>query len=333
MIISGAKEQRILIAFPSFFVNGLSITNRITQFRSFSFWWKKDPPLPPLNYSIVEPELVKLKPDISIVPSNIVKPVYAIGNKEQIPSQPVIWNSDEIEKIKCSCKLARKCLEFASSLVKPGITTKFIDDETREFIFKHGAYPSPLGFKNFPRSISTSVNNVAAHGIPDKRPLEEGDIVNIDVTVYLNGFHGDCSDTFPVGKIDDEAAKLIQITKQCLDIGIAACKNGAYYLNIGKEIDRHCKLNKVASIQYLLGHGIGTFFHGPPDIYHCLNSYPGKMKTGMVFTVEPCIIEGVRKIKYARDGWTLLSDDNSRTAQSEHTILITEHGAEILTIL
>jgi len=333
MIVSGVRKQRISIALPSLLVYGLSTACRITQFRSFSFWWKDDPPLPPLKYSIVEPELVTLEPDFSLVPSNILKPVYAIGKAEQIPKQPVIWTLEEIEKIKGSCKLARKCLDFASSLVRPGITTKCIDDQTREFIFKHGAYPSPLGFKNFPRSISTSVNNVAAHGIPDNRQLVEGDIVNIDITVYLNGFHGDCSDTFAVGQIDDEAARLIQITKQCLDIGIAACNNGAYYLNIGKEIDRHCKVNKVASVQYLLGHGIGTFFHGPPDIYHCLNSYPGRMKTGMVFTIEPCLIEGARKIKYANDGWTLLSDDDSRTAQSEHTILITEDGAEILTSL
>jgi len=186
--------------------------------------------------------------------------------------------------------------------------------------------------KGFPKCISCSVNNVAAHGIPDNRKLEKGDIVNIDVTVFLDGYHGDCSFTYPVGQIDQQAEKLIKVTSKCLDIGISTCKDDVPYRNIGKNIDVHCKSNGFLSIQYLLGHGIGTFFHGPPDIYHCLNSYPGKMKEGMVFTVEPCITEGGRRFKVLEDDFTLLTEDNSRTAQAEHTILVTRDSYEILTL-
>lgn len=262
-----------------------------------------------------------------------MKPGYALtGEPDPAPPIPVIWEDQQIEKIREACRLARSALQLAGSLVAPGVTTAAIDAEVRQFIVGQQAYPSPLNFKGFPKSISTSVNNVAAHGIPDGRALEAGDIVNIDITVFKEGFHGDCSDTFPVGDIDDAALKLIQVTRQCLDIGISDCKSGVSYGSLGRAIHKHARANHLATIQALVGHGIGTFFHGPPDIYHCLNNYPGRMAEGMVFTVEPCLTEGSRRIRCLRDGSTLVTLDNSRTAQAEHTILVTKHGAEILTV-
>jgi len=280
------------------------------------------------QHNIVMPDNEPAIADLSVIPGHIIKPGYALtGLPDLAPPLPVIWEEQQIEKIRETCKLARSALNLASSLVAPGVTTDSIDAEVRRFIIGKEAYPSPLNFKGFPKSISTSVNNVAAHGIPDGRALESGDIVNIDITVFKDGFHGDCSDTFPVGVIDDAALKLIQVTRQCLDIGISGCKSGVVYGALGRSIHKHARANQLATIQALLGHGIGTFFHGPPDIYHCLNNYPGKMAEGMVFTVEPCLTEGSRSIRCLRDGCTLVTLDNSRAAQAEHTILITQHVA------
>jgi len=297
------------------------------------FWtWKKPPRV--AHYPIILPDIDPEAADLSCIPEHIVKPEYAVtGQPEVVPNLPVIWSLEEIQKIKECCRLARQALNLAQSLVAPGVTTISIDTHVREFIVANGAYPSPLNFNGFPKSISCSVNNVAAHGIPDKRRLQEGDIINVDITVYKHGFHGDCSDTFPVGKVDSDGLKLIDVARECLDIGIRECHGGQLYRLVGKAINEHARTNQLSTIQVLLGHGIGTFFHGPPDIYHCLNSYPGKMEAGMVFTVEPCISEGERRIKILRDGWTAVTLDNSRTAQAEHTILITPTGTEILTNL
>eukprot|EP00088_Acartia_fossae_P000689 TRINITY_DN10280_c0_g1_i4.p1 TRINITY_DN10280_c0_g1~~TRINITY_DN10280_c0_g1_i4.p1 ORF type:complete len:334 (-),score=48.88 TRINITY_DN10280_c0_g1_i4:556-1557(-) len=308
---------------------GCKILDSIKVRRNFSFWpWTRKQP--PVEFSIVIPDGKVQKPDISVIPDYIPKPPYIFG-KEEIPIDPIIWDEPEISKIHSVCKLARKTLDYAGSLIMSGVSTEEIDDHTREFILSHGAYPSPLGFNGFPKSISCSVNNVAAHGIPDARQLQDGDIINIDITVFLNGFHGDCSQTFGVGKIDEQAKKLISVTNKCLDIGIETCKDGVAYRNIGSAIDKHCKANKLATIQYLVGHGIGPFFHGPPDIYHCLNSYPGRMKAGMIFTVEPCVTERGRLIRCLDDGFTLLTQDYCRTAQAEHTILVTHSKPVILT--
>lgn len=294
------------------------------------YWsWSKPPPA---IYSVLLPDNEPTKADLSVIPNHIEKPVYALsGRPENVPRKPVVWKQEEIDKVRKSCQLARKTLNYAESLIEPGVTTELIDAKTREFILSHGAYPSPLNFKGFPKSISCSVNNVAAHGIPDRRELVEGDIVNVDITVFQQGFHGDCSDTFPVGRIDQSAENLINVTRECLDIGIGMCKAGEFYRKIGQLINKHAKKHQCSTIQVLLGHGIGTFFHGPPDIYHCLNNYPGKMEAGMIFTIEPCVSEGDRRIRFLRDGWTAVTIDNSRTAQKEHTVLVTHTGVEILT--
>jgi len=227
--------------------------------------------------------------------------------------------------------LAKKILNEIRTVVTPGITTQDIDTFARELIIIHNAFPSALNFNGFPKSISTSVNNIAAHGIPDSRPLESGDILSVDVTVYLDGFHGDCSDTFYVGEVDSYAETLVSVTRECLEKGIEACGPGNWIRGIGHAIHRHARKNNCTVVPIFLGHGIGEFVHGPPDIYHCLNNYPGKLAEGMVFTVGPVVSEGDRRVRILEDGWTAVTVDNSRTAQVEHTLLITSSGVEILT--
>jgi len=243
----------------------------------------------------------------------------------------VSWSPLEIIKIRESCVLAKKILKEIGAVVTPGITTQDIDNFARELIIIHNAFPSPLNFNGFPKSISTSVNNIAAHGIPDSRPLESGDILSVDVTVYLDGFHGDCSDTFHVGEVDSYAETLVNVTRECLEKGIEACGPGKWIRGIGHAIHRHARKNNCTVVPIFLGHGIGEFVHGPPDIYHCLNNYPGMLVEGMVFTVGPVVSEGDRRVRILEDGWTAVTVDNSRTAQVEHTMLITSTGVEILT--
>ena len=234
-------------------------------------------------------------------------------------------------QIRESCQLARKVLDTLETLIKPGVTTDQLDLHARDLILQNNAYPSLLNFEGFTKSISTSVNNVAAHGVPDGRPLQEGDILNVDVTVFLDGFHGDVSNTFKVGEVDWFAERLIEVTREALSVGLEHCGPGLVVRGVGNAIHRHVKRERLVTIPMFMGHGLGTFLHGPPDIYHCLNNIIGIMAPGMVFTVEPVVGEGGRRIKQLEDGWTWVTVDNSRTAQMEETVLITESGLEVLT--
>ena len=272
----------------------------------------------------------------SELPPRIPRPSYASSGKVHpglVPDCPVLWSQEEVIKLRASCLLARKVLEEVKAAVEPGVTTEHLDELARELIVVHQAYPSCLNFHNYPKSISTSVNNVAAHGIPDSRVLVEGDILNIDVTVFLNGFHGDCSDTVTVGQVDQHALKLIRVTEECVQKAIEICRPGEHLRRIGHVIHKHARSEDCTTVPLFLGHGIGDFFHGPPDIYHCLNNYPGRMVPGMVFTIEPVVSEGDRRVKVLPDGWTAVTLDNSRTAQQEHTVLVTDTGVEVLTAL
>jgi methionyl aminopeptidase len=172
-------------------------------------------------------------------------------------------------------------------------------------------------------------------GIPDDRPLEDGDIINVDVTVFRESVHGDCSATFLIGNVDDAGRRLVSVAKACLDAGIAACGPGRPFADIGASIEKHAESHGFKVMPIFTGHGIGEFFHGPPDIYHLGGTYalqPGVMKPGMTFTVEPIISEGSENIVILEDGWTAMSIDNSRSAQFEHTVLVTETGCELLTL-
>ncbi|XP_032759367.1 methionine aminopeptidase 1D, mitochondrial isoform X2 [Rattus rattus] len=212
-----------------------------------------------------------------------------------------------------------------------GMTTEEIDALVHREIIRRDAYPSPLGYGRFPKSVCTSVNNVLCHGIPDSRPLQDGDIINIDVTVYYNGYHGDTSETFLVGNVDESGTKLVEVARACRDEAIAACRAGAPFSVIGNTISRITRQNGLQVCPHFVGHGIGSYFHGHPEIWHHANDNDLPMEEGMAFTIEPIITEGSPEFKVLEDAWTVVSLDNRRSAQFEHTVLITPRGVEILT--
>lgn len=282
------------------------------------------------NYDVVRPWKVSEKAD---VPAYIPQPSYSESSiPEDGPTTAEIKDAYQIECMRHSCKLASHILLQVDTLIKPGITTDSLDKQVHEMIISNGAYPSPLNYQGFPKSICTSVNNVACHGIPDSRPLQEGDILNVDVTVYLNGYHGDCSAMFEVGLVDQEGKRLITATEMCLKSAIEICKPDEHFCNIGNVIEETANKYNFNVIPVFSGHGIGTYFHGAPDILHFANNFSGQMKAGMTFTIEPVLSQGMTQIEILDDGWTACTVDNSRTAQIEHTILITDTGCKILTL-
>ncbi|CAA7395166.1 unnamed protein product [Spirodela intermedia] len=266
------------------------------------------------------------------VPSHVMRPPYV--NTRQSPgiaSGPEIHDARGVQCMRASGKLAAEVLSFAGSLVKPGITTDEIDQAVHQMIIDHGAYPSPLGYGGFPKSVCTSVNECICHGIPDSRPLEDGDIINIDVTVYLNGYHGDTSATFFCGDVDEDAKSLVQVTHDCLQKAISLCAPGVEYNRIGKTIHDHADKFKFGVVRQFVGHGVGRVFHADPVILHNRNNERGRMVLGQTFTIEPMLTMGSINSVIWADNWTAVTEDGSLSAQFEHTILITENGAEILT--
>ncbi|ETE69625.1 Methionine aminopeptidase 1D, mitochondrial, partial [Ophiophagus hannah] len=223
--------------------------------------------------------------------------------------------------------------KFEIVIFQVGMTTEEIDYLVHHEIIKHNGYPSPLGFKGFPKSVCTSVNNVVSHGIPDSRPLQDGDIVNIDVTVYLNGYHGDTSETLLVGNVDKAGQKLVEVARKCRDEGIAVCRPGAPFSVIGNTISNIAHQNGFQVCPYIGGHGIGTNLHSNPEVWQHANENDVLMEKGMAFTIEPVIMEGMTECCLLEDDWTLISADLKRSAVFEHTIVITDKGAEILTLL
>ncbi|XP_047357571.1 methionine aminopeptidase 1D, mitochondrial [Vespa velutina] len=283
------------------------------------------------KYEVVEPWYVS-ETCQRHVPSYIPKPSYSLTKiPEPGPIRPEIKDKNQIECIKESCELAQYVLTQAEKYVKPGVTTDQLDEMIHEMIINNGAYPSPLNYRGFPKSICTSINNVACHGIPDNRPLKYGDIINIDVTVYLNGYHGDCSKTFEVGESDAEGKKLIQVTELCLQSAIKICKPNEKFCSIGNIVEEIANKHGYNVIPAFAGHGIGTYFHGPPDILHFAHESTERMQPGMTFTIEPILSQGGKEVEILEDGWTAVTVDDARTAQVEHTILITDSGCEIMT--
>ncbi|XP_046963156.1 methionine aminopeptidase 1D, mitochondrial isoform X1 [Vanessa cardui] len=266
-----------------------------------------------------------------IVPEHIEKPDYILGKLLNTSKKPEIKNEEQIKGMRQSCNVAANILKILQPFVQPGVTTDDIDELVHTLSLEAGAYPSPLHYKGFPKSVCTSVNNVAVHGIPDLRPLQNGDIVNVDITVFFKGYHGDCSKTFLVGDVDDLGLQLVHATEDCLNQAISICGPDVPFCDIGFRIYRIAKRHKLTVLPAFVGHGIGKYFHGPPDIYHTQNRYPGLMKPGMTFTIEPVLSHGNEKTVLLEDGWTVTTEDGARAAQAEHTILITEDGAEILT--
>jgi methionyl aminopeptidase len=245
-----------------------------------------------------------------------------------------IKSSREIELMRATCKLASQTLEYIEPFVKPGVSTEELNTLCHEFILKNGAYPSPLNYHGFPKSVCTSLNEVICHGIPSKSDiLKNGDILNIDVTTYLNKFHGDTNKTFLIGEVNDEVKKLVDITYQCLREGIKVVRPGAHIGDIGAVIQEIAHSYGYSVVEDYCGHGIGREFHEAPQVVHVGVKGTGpEMKPGMTFTIEPMINLGTKEGKVLKDGWTVVTRDKKWSAQFEHTILVTPDGFEILTL-
>lgn len=268
------------------------------------------------------------------VDSTIEHPEYLFHSGPEVVTASEIKTAPVIEKIREAGRLAAQALEFAGSLVAPGVTTDQIDRATHEFIVSHGAYPSPLGYMGFPKSICTSVNEVICHGIPDDRPLEEGDIINIDITVYKDGVHGDTCAMFVAGTTDPESQALIDHTREALYRGIKSVKPGRAINVIGRVISSYAKRFGYGVVRDYTGHGVGEAFHSGLIIphYDAAPLHGETMEVGMVFTIEPMLTLGTYEWEQWDDDWTVVTADKSRTAQFEHTIVVTEEGADILTL-
>ncbi|KAL9175986.1 hypothetical protein ABFS82_02G148800 [Erythranthe guttata] len=273
-----------------------------------------------------------------LVPAHIEQPDWAIDGTPKIePSSDFqhvveIKTPDQIEKMRETCRIGREVLDAAARVVRPGITTDEIDAVVHDATIAAGGYPSPLNYHFFPKSCCTSVNEVICHGIPDARKLEDGDIVNIDVTVCYKGVHGDLNETFFVGNVDEASKRLVQCTYECLEKAIAIVKPGVRFREIGEIINRHASMSGLSVVRSYCGHGIGELFHCAPNIPHyARNKAVGVMKAGQTFTIEPMINAGVWRDRMWPDGWTAVTADGKRSAQFEHTLLVTDTGVEVLT--
>jgi methionyl aminopeptidase len=239
---------------------------------------------------------------------------------------------EAFEKTKIAGNIAARALDEVKKIVKPGISTDEIDRICYEFINDHDAYSAPLFYRGFPKSCCTSTNHVVCHGIPSDKILKEGDIVNVDVTALKNGWHGDTSRTFKVGEVSVKAKKLIKATYDSMMKAINIVKDGVYLGDIGSVIQTHVEAEGFSVVQDFCGHGIGKTFHKEPNILHYGKKGTGeKLKTGMIFTIEPMINFGKYETKTLNDGWTAVTKDKSLSAQFEHTIGVTKNGCEIFT--
>lgn len=244
-----------------------------------------------------------------------------------------IKNKEQIEGIRKSSQLAAKVLKYLEQFVVEGNTTKFINDKALEFIHANGAKSATLGYHGFTGAICTSPNDVICHGVPNNYVLKNGDILNIDVTTILNGYYGDTCKMYTVGDISENAKNLIEVTKECLKIGVKECYPGNRFGNIGYSIANYAHKKGYGVVWQFCGHGVGIKFHEDPEVSHIAQKNTGKrMRPGMIFTIEPMINEGVPEaVIDKQDGWTARTRDGKLSAQFEHTILITEDGCECLT--
>jgi methionyl aminopeptidase len=245
-----------------------------------------------------------------------------------------IKSKPEIEKMRRTCRLAADVLDHVEPYVKPGVTTGELDRICYDFIVANGAYPSPLNYKGFPKSICTSINEVVCHGIPGDRVLVDGDIVNLDITTLLDGFHGDTSEMFFVGDVDESARKLVEVTRRAMWLGIQEVGPAKRIGDIGAAILEYAHTQHgYGVVEAFCGHGIGREFHTAPQVSHVGRRGTGlRMRAGMTFTIEPMINEGTHQCDVLEDGWTAVTRDGRRSAQTEHTVLVTDDGVEVLTL-
>lgn len=245
----------------------------------------------------------------------------------------IIKTNEEIKLMRIAGRVAGEALALGGELVRPGVSTKQIDDKIRHYIEKCGAKPSFLGYGGFPASACISVNDQVIHGIPSaNKILEEGDIVKIDVGAFIHGYHGDNANTYPVGKISDEAAHLIEVTKRSFELGVEAIQEGARLGDIGAAIDGWCVKNGCSTVKKYVGHGIGTNLHEDPNVPNFGTAGRGaRLYKGMVIAIEPMVNLGAPEVKELPDKWTVVTKDGSLSAHYEHTVAITENGPELLT--
>jgi methionyl aminopeptidase len=267
------------------------------------------------------------------VPDHIPRPPYAdTGVPVRVQESPV-RSPDVIARMRRAGQAAAEVLQTVAAAIAPGVTTDELDALCHEECIRRGGYPSPLNYGHFPKSLCTSVNEVICHGIPDDRALVDGDIVNLDVTIYLDGVHGDTNATFGVGTIDPESERLIRVTRECLDRGIAAVRPGQRINAIGRAIQTHAEAEGYGVVRAFVGHGIAEQFHTDLQIPHYFDERASTvLQPGMTFTIEPMITVGAWQHQLWDDGWTAVTIDRRRTAQFEHTLVVTEEGADVLTL-
>mmetsp|Transcript_9297 Transcript_9297/g.14319 ORF Transcript_9297/g.14319 Transcript_9297/m.14319 type:complete len:408 (+) Transcript_9297:139-1362(+) len=277
-------------------------------------------------------------PQKVVVEEGIMKPDYSDdgvpknGRGALLPWIIEVKTEMEIEKMRAAGRVAREVLDIGGQAIQAGVSTDEIDNIVHTETLKRGAYPSPLNYHRFPKSCCTSVNEVICHGIPDDRKLVDGDIINLDITCYLDGYHGDCSEMFVVGEADRPTKKLLQTTYDCWVAAMEFCRPGKDYKDIGAIIEDYVTKEGFSTVRNFCGHGIGSVFHTNPSILHYRNSEPnGQMAMGHTFTIEPMICEKSPKALTWPDEWTATTVDGGRSAQFEHTLLITADGLEALT--
>ncbi|KAJ3038212.1 Methionine aminopeptidase 1 [Rhizophlyctis rosea] len=274
------------------------------------------------------------------VPRHIGRPDYADlvdgasaeERREKNDHKILVLSKEEQEHMRVSCRLAREVIEEGAKLIKPGTTLDEIDRVVHDATVERNSYPSPLNYHTFPKSCCTSVNEVICHGIPDQYELQDGDICNLDVSLFHNGFHSDLNETYLVGNVDEKGRKLVDVTRECLWKAIDMVKPGVLYRDLGAVIQQHAESNGFSVVRQYCGHGINRLFHPSPSIPHYRkNKAVGVMKAGHAFTIEPMINEGVYEGVHWPDNWTCVTKDGKRSAQFEETLLVTETGVEVLT--
>ena len=268
------------------------------------------------------------------VPAQIPRPEYVgrAGPREYDGSN--VYDAAQIELIRESGSIAARAVEAVALAIRPGVTTDELDSVGHNYTIENGAYPSTLGYRGYPKSVCTSINEVICHGIPDDTVLDEGDIINIDITAFKNGVHGDLSKTFIVGEANREATDLVERTREAMNRGIKAVAAGRAVNVIGRAIESYAKRFGYGVVREFTGHGVGEAFHSGLVIphYDAAPNHAEIMEVGMVFTIEPMLTLGDYRWDMWSDGWTVTTRDKSLTAQFEHTIVVTERGAEILTL-
>lgn len=267
------------------------------------------------------------------VPPEIERPPYADSGEARRVFEPQVKSAETIAAMRRTGRAAAEILALTGAAVAPGVTTDELDAIAHAESIARGGYPSPLNYNGYPKSLCTSVNEVICHGIPDDRELVDGDIVNLDVTLFREGVHGDTNATFLVGNVDEASKRLVKVTRECLELGIAAVKPGRPISDIGTAIQTYAEEQGYGVVRDFVGHGIGEQFHTDLQIPHYFNPLANTiMEEGMTFTIEPMITMGTYRFNVWPDDWTAVTTDGLRTAQFEHTILVTKDGAEILTL-